>query len=685
MSELRLPRLLSDGVVLQRRKSIHIWGWDEARAKVAVRLLDEDVPEGTVLCGSEGECDEKGRFDVYLPAHESGGPYRLEVTDESGNIAIVKDVMIGLVWFCSGQSNMELPVIRVKDKYPELLKISDNNTIRTFKIIEDSSFEGPLEELRSGSWTSVNKDTIVNFSATAFFFAEHLQKLTGQTVGFINASLGGSRISSWMSREMLEGYDELLAEADKYSDEEFRKQVMQANMDNGNNWRKNLFEADLGLKEHWEAWDGINDSDTRSKDENSADKKNQGCFGDNTWKEFNIPGFFKGTDLDGFIGSVWFRRKFDLPKELAGQKARLFLGTIVDNDVVFVNGQKVGDTPYQYPPRKYDIPEGLTREEDNTIVIRVCVETGMGRFTPGKDYKIFNDKAAVRLDVVDQFEMAANKKADGESNKTPWQYCIGARCEMIPPTDFINWKSTGLYNAMTAPCHNFPIDGVTWYQGESNIEDGYDYNALTKRMVEGYRKAWNEENLPFIGVQLPNFTIDSPVEDDWGKFRLTQARLLELPATGMAVTLGLGEDNDLHPVTKKPIGERLALWAAHLKYCYNGEYTGPEVTQVKRIVDDNGKKAFEVSLSHSKGLKVIDAGKGTQIEDLYIVDGNNCRKKCEQVILETANEGLIVYIEDDKAYEEAKELLWCVDNTYHGGLISNEAEIPMGPVSKEIA
>ena len=664
MSELRLPRLLSDGVVLQRRKSIHIWGWDEARAKVAVRLLDEDEPEGTVLCGSEGECDEKGRFDVYLPAHESGGPYRLEVTDENGNTAIVKDVMIGLVWFCSGQSNMELPVIRVKDKYPELLKIADNNTIRTFKIIEDSSFEGPLEELRSGSWTSVNKDTIVNFSATAFFFAEHLQKLTGQTVGFINASLGGSRISSWMSREMLEGYDELLAEADKYSDEEFRKQVMQANMDNGNTWRKNLFEADLGLKEHWEAWDGINDSDTRSKDENSADKKNQGGFGDSTWKEFKIPGFFKGTDLDGFIGSVWFRRKFDLPEELAGKKARLFLGTIVDNDVVFVNGVRVGDTPYQYPPRKYDIPEGLTRKKDNTIVIRVCVETGLGRFTPGKDYKIFNETSAAFLDGV-------------------WQYKVGAKCEMIPPTDFINWKSTGLYNAMTAPCHNFPIDGVTWYQGESNVEDGYDYNALMERMISGYRKAWNEENLPFIGTSLPNFTIDSPVKDDWGKFRLTQAKMLEIPATGLVVTMGLGEDNDLHPVTKKPIGERLALCAAHLKYCYNGEYMGPEVAGIRKITDKDGKKAIAVELTHANGLQVIDAGKGTEIKDLYVQSEKE--KVRAKVILDTENGGLLVYIEDDKAYEEAKELMWCCDNTYEGGLISNETEIPMGPFSREIA
>ena len=654
MPTLRLPRLLSDGVVLQRRKAIHIWGWDEAGVQVTASLvedLQDSASSENVLCQASISCGENGRFDIYLPARESGGPYKLVVKNDCGETVTVNDVMIGLVWFCSGQSNMELPVIRVKDKYPELLEIADNNTIRTFKIIEDSSFEGPLDELRSGSWTSVNKENIISFSATAYFFAEHLQKLTGQTVGFINASLGGSRISSWMSREMLEGYDELLAEADKYSDAGFRKQVMEANMENGNTWRKNLYESDLGIKERWEMC---------AADEIGAD---------DNWNKFTIPAFFKGTELDGFIGSVWFRRKFDLPVELAGQKARLFLGTIVDNDVVFVNGQKVGETPYQYPPRKYDIPEGLTKEKDNVIVIRVCVETGLGRFTPDKDYKIFNEKASVRLDSFADL-------TKGQWDKK-WEYRVGARCEIIPPTDFINWKSTGLYNAMTAPCHNFPIDGVCWYQGESNIEDGYDYNALTIRQVEGYRKAWNEENLPFIGVSLPNFTIDSPVTDDWGKFRLTQAKLLELPATGLAITMGLGEDNDLHPVTKKPIGERLALWAAHLKYCYNGEYTGPVVTGVRRVVDKDGQKAFEISLDHAKGLCVMNAGKGTEIKDVFVKFKED--RVQGKVILNTDNGGLLVYVEDDKAYEEATEIMYCVDNTYTGGLISNEAGIPMGP------
>lgn len=653
MSGLRLPRLLSDGAVLQRRKSIHVWGWDDAGTEIKVRLekQENEQPTGD-FSEAAGTADEKGRFDIYLPARESGGPYKLVVSDDKGEVKTVSDIMIGIVWFCSGQSNMELPIIRVKDKYPDVLNIEPNDKIRTFKIVVETCYTGPYEELNTGNWTIAQKETIPFFSATGYFFAKHLQEITGQTVGFIDASLGGSRIWSWMSKDMLEGYDELLAEADRYADPDFMRQQNENNVKNGDAWRKNLYESDLGIKEHWE----------------KADASEIGAQKD-LWKPFQIPFFFKGTELDGFIGSVWFRRKFDLPKELAGKKARLFLGTIVDNDVVYVNGEKVGDTPYQYPPRKYDIPEGLTREKDNTIVIKVCVETGLGRFTPGKDYKIFNENCSVRLDSFADLEPGS------------WEYRIGARCEQIPPTDFTNWKATGLYNAMTAPCHNFPIDGVAWYQGESNIEDGYDYNELTRRQVEGYRKAWGEENLPFIGVQLPNFVIDSPVDDDWGKFRLDQARLLEMPSTGLAATLGLGEDNDLHPVTKEPVGERIALWAARLKYGYNGEYTGPEVTGIKETEDGDGIKMFEISLSHAKGLTVLDAGKGTEIKDVYVIDedGDRIEVRAE---LNPEDEMLLVFPGTLK--KKAAKIVWCVENTYHGGLVTNETGIPMGPFEREI-
>ncbi|MBR4358454.1 MAG: hypothetical protein IKQ00_11080 [Butyrivibrio sp.] len=622
MARLILPRLLSDGCVIQRRKSIHIWGWDDAGSEITVNLAGETVT---------GKCNDKGRFDVYLSAKESGGPYELVVSDDKGESITVKDVMLGIVWLCTGQSNMELPINRVKDKYPELIDVEENKRISTFKIVEETSFSGPYEEHNTGSWKHVSKDTILDFSATAYFFASKLQNMTGQPVGLINASLGGSRASSWMSREMLEGYDELIAETDKYNDAAFRKERMEYNVAKDEKWTSELAAADAGIEGHWDKEDVY----------------------DSYWDTMTLPAMFTGTPLEGHIGSVWFRRKFDLPKELAGKKARFFFGTMVDSDKVYVNGQLIGETGYQYPPRKYDIPEGLTREKDNVISIRLTIELGLGRVTPGpgKEYKIFNEEASVNL--------------DGE-----WKYRIGAKCEPKPPTDFINWNSSGLFNGMTAPCHNFPIDGVIWYQGESNVHEKWDYADLTERMVKGYRDLWNEENLPFIAVQLPNFVIDLDEKENWGEFRLIQNKILSIPSTGLAVTMGLGEDNDLHPVTKKPVGERLALWAAHIKYGYNGEYTGP----VALAAATNGD-SVKVVLGHTDGLCVVDAGKGTEIKDFFLEDEDGKLHETEAVIEDNA----IICSCKDEHKAKFRKVLWCCENTYRGGLVSNVSGIPMSP------
>ncbi|MCR4996447.1 MAG: sialate O-acetylesterase, partial [Butyrivibrio sp.] len=214
MSSLKLSRLLSDRAVIQRRKSIHIWGWDVSKASVTIKFENDIV---TTIC------DENGRFDAYLPARESGGPYTLVVSDDAGNVAVVKDILVGLVWLCSGQSNMELPIARTRDRYPEIIDCEDNDHIRTFKVVEETNYKAPNEEHNTGSWSGVCRETIMDFSATAYFFAAKLQRLTGQPIGLINVSLGGSRIQSWMSREMLEGYDDLLEIADKYADDDFRE------------------------------------------------------------------------------------------------------------------------------------------------------------------------------------------------------------------------------------------------------------------------------------------------------------------------------------------------------------------------------------------------------------------------------------------------------------------------------
>ncbi len=633
VNTIRLPKLISDGMVLQRRKSIHIWGWDKAGNTVSATICEVTA---------SAAADENGRFDIYLPARESGGPYELVIKNDHGNQKIIRDVYIGLVWFCSGQSNMELPVEMVIERYPYLKDVPDNTGIRSFKIVEDTDFNNPQEEIKSGNWSSVSAKTIRSFSATGYFFAAQLQKITGLTVGIIDATLGGSRISAWMSREMLEGYDELLAEADRYADDEFRKNVAHNNATLPQQWRDEIDKNDIGLS--------LNYIDPE--------------FDDSSWKSMNLPVMFDDTDLKGFIGSVWFRKSFDLPEELAGKSSRLFIGTLVDRDEVFVNGVRIGGKEHQYLPRFYDIPEGVTRRNCNTVVIRLCVENGRGRFTPDKDYMIFNEKSCVRLEGS-------------------WKYQIGSKAgSCIPPTDFINWKSVGLYNAVTAPCHNFPIDGILWYQGESNTGDYYDYDDLCRRMVNGYRKEWGEENLPFLFVQLPNFVIDTEgVCDPWPQMRLEQKKLLDDPNVGMAVSMDVGEDNDLHPTEKEPVGRRLALCAARMRYGYTAEYTGPEAVSL-RVLDSietsdlpgRDITTIELTLTHSHGLHLKDLGKGDILRDFEVVKDDGSSKEVSASIIDEK-----ILLQTDVKADAIKEIRYLYTYTYHGAMIYNEADIPMGP------
>ena len=632
MKKLQLPRLVSDGMILQQKKKVHILGYDEPGKKVLVSFLGEEYIAVT---------NEDGIWETWLLEAEPGGPHTMYISDESGNEMVIANILIGDVWICAGQSNMELPMERVKDRYPEELVNCNNLAIRTFKITEHGDFHAPMKELLTGEWKTVGEDTILQFSATAYFFAKHMYQMTGVPVGLINASLGGSRIESWMSAKMLEGYDEALETARKYADDEFVKSRILQNQRQMEAWHENLNRLDIGLKEHWE-----------TEELSTLD-----------WKEVLIPFFFNDTDLKDFIGSVWFRRIFRVTNKMACKAAQLWLGTIVDSDTVYVNGVQVGHTDYQYPPRKYQVPEGVLREGENTIVIRVKCENGKGRFTADKRYAIWNEYEEVDLSGL-------------------WNYKEGASCEQIQPTDFVNWKPTGLYNGMLAPCCNYTIAGFLWYQGESNAHDSENYLYLSKRMIEGYRKNWKDEKLPFIYVQLPNFMIDVYDNDEdatgkgWPLLREQQRQILSVPDTGMAVAIDLGEDNDLHPLNKKDVGYRLAMLASKKLYGIASECEGPQVEEIVKIHDTSGK-GFQVELycgNITGGMYASGNDKGTDILDFELQDGSGVWYPASAEIL-----GNKICLTNDQLEEEPLAVRYVYDNTNKGALIYNKEGYPMGP------
>lgn len=632
MEELKLSRLISDGMILQQRKKCKIWGFDVPGRKVMVSFLGEEYVTAA---------DEKGNWEVELKEQDWGGPYVMLISDDAGNEKIIENILIGEVWFCSGQSNMELPMERVKDKYPEEIRACANSAIRTFKITEHADFHGPLQDVLTGEWKMADTDTILQFSATAYFFATALYERIGVPIGLINASLGGSRIESWMSRKMLEGYEDFLALADQYGEEGFIEERQKQNAAQSEAWHRNLDEKDKGFLEGWQ--------------NEEVDLQE--------WKEVSLPFFFRETELADCIGCIWFRRKFTVPKEMAGKPARLFLGTIVDSDIVYINGVQTGRTEYQYPPRKYDVPEGLLREGENTMVIRVKCERGKGRFTPDKKYALFTETEEVDLTGI-------------------WQYRIGALCEAIPETDFVNWKPTGLYHGMTAPCHKYTIAGIIWYQGESNTHVPDIYLDLQERMIKGYRAAWQEEKLPFYYVQLPNFAIDLYDSDadetgcGWPSVRELQRQALKIPDTGMVVSMDLGEDNDLHPLNKKDLGFRLALLAAAGVYGQDVEYTGPVPETIDWKEEEN---LIVITCSHTgEGMYAQSQRKEKRITDFEVAGEDG---RFYPALAQIHKDRILVSC---KEVVKPEQIRFCFKNTADGALIYNGAGLPMSPFSAKL-
>ncbi len=622
-TSLKLTRFLSDGAVLEHKKPVHIWGYGTPGAKVTA------VFDGITECGEIGK---DGRFDISFPVHEAGGPYELLVRDDLSNQVIVKDIMVGAVWYCSGQSNMDLMMDRVKDSYPDIISDCADDGIRNFKIATSVNYHGPLQEPESGEWKKAEPNNILEFSATAYFFARKLREKTGLCVGILHASLGGSRIHGWMSKEMLEGYDELLSEAKMYSDDSYLEGQIRRNELSSMEWHKALDEKDEGILELWR--NGLTEGDE---------------------KEIMLPAVFEETELKGFTGSVWFEKKFTVPREMAGKPAHLWMGTMVDSDTVYLNGVKIGETGYQYPPRKYLVPEKLLHAGVNTLVVRLIVENGQGRWTPEKGYFLFNEQGVIDL-------------------SGSWGYKIGGVSKSIPETDFVNWKATGLFNAMCAPCTAYPVEGIVWYQGEENAPLKWDYLDLTKRQIKGYRELWKDEELPYLFVQLPNYMERySNISGKWPALRECQRQAAREPHTGMIVSMDLGEDNDLHPHGKKRIGERLADQALHMVYGAEGEYTGP-VPESFTVKESSEGCRVELRLSHADGLYASSQDKGSEIKDFSVIDVSGTEISAEAMLGDHLIE---LYVNVPK--ESISEIRYLYSDTNYGGLIYNSSGYPMSP------
>ncbi|WP_026504742.1 sialate O-acetylesterase [Butyrivibrio sp. NC3005] len=652
MRTINMPRLFSDGMVFQQKKTIHIWGVTEKFSEISATLSGNDDKE-TQTVKSDGD----GFFHFYFVPLLAGKGYELtlEASDnENTTVREIKDICVGDVFFCSGQSNMDLMIERVKDNYKEVPETCDCDDIRYFKIAEYTNFAKEEFDTQTGEWVKPSKDTIMNFSASAYFMARALYKETNVPIGLIHSSLGGSKITSWMSRDMLSGYDKLLELADMYADKSFVEKQVSKNLSNSAKWHEDLDSRDEILTKVL------------------AGENVEGYFSQNS-KKLVVPGYFRDSELKNFCGSVWLYHEFNMDDKLSSDDYHLWLGTITDSDTVWVNGHKVGETFYQYPPRKYEVNHEYLCEGKNSILIRVVVENGDGRITPGKKIYLWNDEYEMDLRGL-------------------WSYEIGAKTTRILPTDFINWKPTGLYNGMTAPVTPYSIGAIVWYQGESNADEADEYFELSRRQIEGYRKAWGDESLPYLFVQLPNFVADLKPEDTWTDIREQQRQILEkIPNTAMVCAIDLGEDNDLHPMNKQPVGERLSRLALHFLYPEkNIEYSGPVVSKAFVVFRDNKGKVTDVDdvftkydsrylikleLDHCDGKIIADG----EVNDFDVID-----KSGHKFVARCIIKGNTIILCPIECVERPGKILYVNHATNTGALIYNEEGLPMAPFRMEL-
>ena len=515
--QVRLPNLVSDGMVMQRDVPVKVWGWSSASENVMVTFRDKSYHAVT---------GPDGKWVVTLPAMQAGGPYKMEIA--SSNHISIENILIGDVWICSGQSNMVLPIDRVKDLYTGVISSSDNPYIRHFLVLNRYDFNASQEDLPSGKWESANPESLLRFSATGYFFARELYEKYHIPIGLINASVGGTPVEAWLSEDALKPFPSYLDMARICRDSNFVNGIKEEEQRVNNAWYGYIGKHDMGWKSEKPWFDTLYDA--------------------SSWSTMHLPGCWEEQGLIDINGVVWFRKELNIPHSMIGKPAKLLLGRIVDWDSVFFNGSFVGSTTYQYPPRKYEIAPNLLKEGKNVIVIKVISNSGHGGFIKDKPYQLI---AGQTIELI------------GE-----WQYKIGVVTGPLPAPTFFQYKPMGLFNGMIAPLLDYAIKGVIWYQGESNTSKSSEYCALFSALINDWRQKWNQGSFPFLYVQLANYmqSKDQPAESEWAALREAQLSTLAVPNTGMAVTSDIGEWNDIHPLNKEDVGKRLALLAEKLAY-----------------------------------------------------------------------------------------------------------------------
>ncbi|MBO4891575.1 MAG: sialate O-acetylesterase [Prevotella sp.] len=538
-ADVRLPQLFQSGMVMQRGKPIPVWGWADKGELVTITFQKKTYTT---------TADDQGHWRIDLPKMKAGGPFQMSI-----NQLTIDNILVGDVWLLSGQSNIDVTIERVYPQYVSEIDQFNNDQVRLFRVQNETSIHGVKDDIRPTNinWKPLTKQNAWLFSAVGSFLGKRMFEKNKVPQGIIVNSWGGTPIEAWISADSLQkDYPMLVKRATFYQSDNYVRAQMQANGAASRQWNE-MLEA---LEVRGEKGD---DSDWKTVNQD-------------TWS-------WRGT------GSVWLRQHINIDKVHAGKPARLLLGTLYDQDVTYLNGKQIGSTGYQYPPRRYDIPEGLLQEGDNVIAIRFINKSGAVHFIPQKPYMLcFGD---------DRFSQNPMPKDVIPLGKT-WKMQVGAEMPPCPGGDVsLQNQPTTLYNAVLYPLAPYAISGVVWYQGESNTGNPAPYADYLKKLMGCWRDRWQDQQMSFCIVQLANYDgrqqtgfprpivyPTEPVNSGWAQLREAQRTAAKADVYAeLAVINDLGETVDIHPLRKKDVAERIGLCFDRLVFKNTKVKLSPEV------------------------------------------------------------------------------------------------------------
>lgn len=523
-AEISLPKLFTDHAVLQRDVPVPVWGWGAPGEAVTLTMA------GQIL---KTKADQNGNWKLLLAPHPAGGPF--DMTVKGKNSLVLKDLLYGEVWLCSGQSNMQCD-LRFFGLKPDTL-LDNAPEIRYFGVAVDLDYL-PKKDVKKGRWQKATVESVCEFSATAYFFGRHLYQHLHVPIGLISANLGATSIETWMSAGALKPFPQF---NDLVGQIESSGKNFDQILDNLKTFRTRwdtawYYKNDPGMAQHWE------DPATDLSD----------------WKDIQIPALWEDAGLPNYDGSVWFRREFDLPAGFRGDTFNIALNQIDDYDIAWVNGVKIGETFGCRNWRNYFFPTNMLKPKGNVLVVRVFDTGGKGGLYTNAFW--------------------GNPILVG-----PWKFKPGVQINPsnFPKPELVNGSffthPTLLYNGNIAPLQPYAIKGAIWYQGESNVERSAEYANLLPALIQDWRQHWGQGDFPFLIVQLANYYGEQaePSESQWAELRESQMKALQLPNTAIATAIDIGDANDIHPKNKLGVGTRLGLAAQKVAYGENVVASGP--------------------------------------------------------------------------------------------------------------